>query len=154
MSAAIIFGTDPAATALRPASISAGPWRAARSAALSAGALRPGGESLDHRAHVVHVLDLVRVQRRHFQPAPRRVAQHALLAQQQQRLLHRLPRHAQRLRDLLLHDALARRQAAGVDLGEHRVVHLLGQVGGQGEGLHRGARAGLDSRQSSPCVRG
>ena len=36
MSAAIILATEPLATALRPASINAGPWRAARSAPNSA----------------------------------------------------------------------------------------------------------------------
>jgi hypothetical protein len=84
---------------------------AARSALCSRG--RRPGQAFDHRAHVVHVLHLLGLQRSDHQTAARRVAQHALGAQQQQRLLHRLARNAQRLGDLLLDDALALRELAG-----------------------------------------
>ena len=58
---------------------------------------------------------------------PRPGASHStpLVAQQQQRLLHRLARDAQRLGDLLLNDAFARRQLARGDLAQDRVTHLL-----------------------------
>jgi hypothetical protein len=80
------LATTPLAAALRPASISAAP-------ALCDTFLGPLArrEAFDHSAQVVHVLDPVRLQRCHFQPAARRVAQYTLLAQEQQCLLHRLP---------------------------------------------------------------
>ena len=69
-------------------------------------------------------------------PRPGASQQHALVAQQQQRLLHRLARDTQCLRDLFLDDAFARRQLARGDLAEDRVTHLLDEVGGQDQGLH------------------
>ena len=97
------------------------------------------GQALDYRADVIHLLHMDGVQRRHEQPATRRVLQHALVAQQGQRLLHRLARHAERLGDLLLDDALAGAELAGSDLVEDGVAHLLHEVGGAGKQLHDAA---------------
>jgi hypothetical protein len=68
------------------------------------------------------VLDLIELQRRHHQAAARCVAQHAEVAQQQQRLLHRLARNAERVGDLLLDDAFTRRQLARRDLAQDRIA--------------------------------
>jgi hypothetical protein len=51
------------------------------------------------------------------------------VAQQRQRLLHRLARHAKRARNLLLDDAFAGGKLAGGNLVEHRVAHLLDEIG-------------------------
>ena len=50
------------------------------------------------------------VERHDDQTATRRVLKHALAAEQRQRLLDRLARNAERLRDLLLDDSIAGRE--------------------------------------------
>ena len=101
----------------------------------------PAGQALDDRAHVVHVLHVVRVERGDEQAAAGGVQQHALSAQQQQRLLHRLARHAQRLRHLFLDHPVARGECTFGDVLEDRVAHLFDQVGLYGQGLHRECRS-------------
>jgi hypothetical protein len=82
---------------------------------------------------------VVRVHRRHDQATARRIVQHALVAQQQQGLLHRLARDAELLRDLLLDDAFARLQVALRDVRHECVVHLSDQFGRCRDDFH-GAR--------------
>ena len=96
----------------------------------------PGRQAFDHCAHVVHVLHMIRVQRGNDQPAPRRILQHPLVAEQHQCLLHRLPGHPQRLGDLLLDDAFTRHQLSGRDLVEQGVMHLFDQIGSDGQRFH------------------
>ena len=96
------------------------------------------GEAFHDGAQVVHVAHVVQVDRRDDQPAPGRIAQHALLAQQQQCLLHRLARHAQCFGELFLDDALAGLELALGDLRNDGVVHLLGQVRLQSQDFHGG----------------
>jgi hypothetical protein len=64
------------------------------------------------------------------------------VAQQQQRLLHRLARDAQRPGDLLLDDPLAGRELARGDLAQDRVAHLLDAVGGQRQRFHAASVVG------------
>lgn len=67
------------------------------------------GKAFEHRAYVVHMLDVLRIQRGHDEATARRIAQDALIAQKQKRLLHRLSGDTQFLSDLLLDDAFTRR---------------------------------------------
>ena len=61
---------------------------------------------------------MIQIKRSDQKTATRCVSEHALLAQQYQRLLHRLTRDTQLLRQLLLNDTLARPQIAPGNLGK------------------------------------
>ena len=62
--------------------------------------------------------------RGHLQATSRRVGQHAFLAQQRERVLHRLARDAQLLCQLLLNDACTRSQVAASNVSQDGAVDL------------------------------
>ena len=68
----------------------------------------PTSHPLNRRADVIHIAHMLGVQVRHHHAAADSFFEQTLVTQQQKGLLYRLSRDTQRLRDLLLYDALTR----------------------------------------------
>ena len=95
------------------------------------------GQPFHHGAKLVEVLDIVEIERRDDAAhGPARRAAPPLFAQQQQRLLDRLPGDPELVGDLLLDDARARCQTALTDLAEDRLLNLFDEIGLNGQLFH------------------
>ena len=95
----------------------------------AAGCGEPAGEAFGDGADFVEIADEVSIDRRHFQSASRRLAHKALIAQQQQRLLHGLARHAKVTRQIVLDQAGQFRQFAADNVGKDALIDAFGQIG-------------------------
>src|SRR5262245_29126451 len=96
------------------------------------------GEPVEHRAHLVELLERGAVEGRDHQAAPARVDDEAIVLEEAQCLVHRLARNVERRGKLFLGHSRTRRQPAFADGGEELLVDLLGQLGTTVDALEGG----------------
>jgi hypothetical protein len=113
MSAAIISCSDPLRTASRPSAMSFGPQSLASACPRRAAARQAMGEK-------------GRVERRHHDAAAASIGDEALGLQKAQSLMHRLARDIEPLGQLILGEALPRRQLAIADRVQDFPVNTVG----------------------------
>ena len=98
----------------------------------------PRGQRVDGAAHFVELADALRIEPGDFKAAAAAFGDQPLPVQQMQRVRHRLARDAELLRQLVLPDAVPRRQRAVDDRLEDPGIDLIDQVGERIQRDHAG----------------
>src|SRR5262249_32388408 len=88
------------------------------------------GEPIERAAHFIELADALGIELGDFKAAAAAFGEQALPVQQMQRVRHRLARHAELVRKLVLGDALSGKQGAIDDGLENPRKNLFGQIGG------------------------
>lgn len=95
-----------------------------------------GGKSIERTAYFVMAAHCRHIEGGDTQPAARRLFYETIFFQKRHRLLYRLPRNAQLLRQLFLNEVSARQQLPIADIIEDRCVGTLGKAGLAVDNLH------------------
>ena len=90
---------------------------------------KPRRQRVDRAAHLVELADARRIELGDLKAAAAALGDEALPVQQMQRVGNRLARHAELLGELVLPDAMSRRQRAVGDRLEDPRIDLIDQVG-------------------------
>ena len=112
--------------------------RASRSIGLGPSGREPRRQRVDGAAHLVELADALRIEPGDFKAAAAAFGDESLPVQQMQRMGHRLARDAELFRQLVLPDAMSRRQRTVGDRLEDPGIDLIDQVGERIQGDHAG----------------